>query len=366
MRQIRQPKKQQGVALIIALVITTVAVSLASVAMYRQRIQIRLSANISSLEQAYQYAIGMEDWSKKILEKDFKDNPKVDSLSEDWHVALPPIPIQGGALIGQLHDLQGRINLNSLLMKYPATSRRTATTGAGGVGGGKVNNGNNGNTANNRQPNRKIIKTESLIHERLTALIASVDNEQTLGPPENFVDTLWDWIDAKDEERQGGAESGYYQSLDVPYMAANAPLMDVSELLLLKDLNKEIVDKLKPLVSTLPRDTRINLNTAPMEVLEAIGFDATTASAIKKARDETPFENINDFWNLEEVKTLFAPNSEMSDKKANYAQTLSVTTEYFLLQGKVTINNTRLFINSVLERKRGKVRVIRRDYGNPS
>jgi len=65
MRRVTPHKKQQGVALIIALVITTVAISLASVAMYRQRIQIRLSGNISNLEQAYQYAIGMEDWSKK-------------------------------------------------------------------------------------------------------------------------------------------------------------------------------------------------------------------------------------------------------------------------------------------------------------
>ncbi|MCK5813875.1 MAG: type II secretion system minor pseudopilin GspK [Cocleimonas sp.] len=363
MRQTTQPKKQQGVALIIALVITTVAVSLASVAMYRQRIQIRLSGNISNLEQAYQYAVGMEDWSKKILEKDFKDNPNVDSLKEDWHIALPPIPIQGGALIGQLHDLQGRINLNSLLMKYAPLSRSRQPAVAG-QGGGK--RGNNSNSPNNNQPAVKVIKTEPLIHQRLTALITTIDKEQVLGPPENFVDILWDWIDAKDEERQGGAESGYYQSLEVPYMAANAPLMDVSELLLLKDLSKEIVDKLKPLVSTLPKDTRINLNTAPMEVLEAIGFDATTATAIKKARDETPFENINDFWNLEEVKTLFSPNSEMGDKKANYAQTLGITTEYFLLQGKVNINNTRIFINTILERKKGKVRVIRRDYGNPS
>lgn len=358
MRRVTPHKKQQGVALIIALVITTVAISLASVAMYRQRIQIRLSGNISNLEQAYQYAIGMEDWSKKILEKDYKDNPNVDSLKEDWHVALPPIPIQGGSLIGQLHDLQGRINLNSLLMKYPPLAR--ATRPPSGTDARKENNNNASNPSK-----AKVIKTESLIYERLTALITTLDSEQTLGAPENFVDTLWDWIDEKDKERQGGAESGYYQSLDVPYMAANAPLKDVSELLLLKDLSKDVVEKLKPLVSTLPKDTRINLNTAPMEVLEAIGFDPTTATAIQKARDETPFESINDFWSIEEVKTLFAPNSEMGDKKANYAQTLTVTTDYFLLQGKVNINNTRLFINSVLERKKGKVRVIMRDYGNP-
>ncbi len=356
--------KQQGVALIIALVITTVAVSLASIAMYRQRIQIRLSANISNLEQAYQYAIGMEDWSKKILEKDYKDNPKVDSNKEDWHIALPPIPIQGGSLIGQLHDLQGRINLNSLLMQYPSLARPSRGNAANA---GKGNhNANNNPRPQQGEKNKQIIKTESLVHDSLTALIAKIDSEQTLGPPENFVDTLWDWIDKDDKERQGGAESGYYQALETPYMAANAPLMDISELLLLKDLSKEIVEKLEPLISTLPKNTRINLNTAPIEVLEAIGFDTTTATAIKKARDETPFENINDFWNLEEVQTLFAPNSEMAKKKENYSQMLGLTTEYFLLQGKVNINNTRIFINSVLERKRGKVRVIMRDYGNPS
>ncbi len=356
MKSTRQ-KKQQGVALIIALVITTVAVSLASLAMYRQRLQIRLSSNISNLEQAYQYAIGMEDWSKKILEKDYKDNPNIDSNQEDWHVALPPIPIQGGSLIGQLEDLQGRINLNALLMKYPTLAHATrppSRTGADKSG-----------ATNNRQDKTKVTKTESLIYKRLSALIATIDKEQTLGPPENFVDTLWDWIDKDDKERQGGAESNYYQSLEVPYMAANAPLMNVSELLLLKDLNKEIVEELKPLVSTLPKDTTINLNTAPLEVLKAIGFDDTTATAIKKARDETPFKSLNDFWGLEEVKTLFAPNTEMGQKKANYAQTLSVNSHYFLLKGQVNINNTRLFINSILERKKGKVRVIMRDYRKP-
>ena len=359
MRQLTPSNKQQGVALVIALVITAVAVSLASVAMYRQRIQIRLSANLSNLEQAYQYAIGMEDWSKKILEKDYKDNPKVDSNKEDWHIALPPIPIQGGSLIGQLHDLQGRINLNSLLMQYPSLARPA-----------RENTGR-GNYYAHPQPqlgekNKQIIKTESLIHDALTALISKIDTEQTLGLPENFVDLLWDWIDKDDKEREGGAESAYYQSLEKPYMTANTPFMDISELLLLKDLNKEIVEKLKPLVSTLPKNTSINLNTAPLEVLEAIGFDATTATAIKKARDETPFENMNDFWNLEAVRTQFAPNSEMAKKKVNYRQILGLTTEYFLLQGKVNIHNSRIFINSVLERKKGKVRVIMRNYSNPS
>ena len=347
--QNRQHKQtsQRGVALVIALMITTIAISLASVAMYRQQIQIRLTGNIASLEQAYQYAVGMEDWSKKILEQDYKDNPKTDHEKEDWATELPPIPIDGGMLTGQLFDLQGKLNLNAVDMIYPKLPAPKP----------KANQPN--------QPKPKVIKTEPLVYERITKLFAKIDKDQVLGPPENFTDTLWDWIDKKDEERQGGAESGYYQSLEKPYMAANAPLIDISELLLLKGVTKEFVEDLKPLVSTLPKETRINLNTAEPEVLEAIGFNAETTAAIKKAREENPFENMNDFWSLPEVATLFAQGSEMGKKKANYAQTLTVTSDYFLLEGAVKINNTRIFINSILERKKGKVRVISRDFGNP-
>lgn len=354
-------QKQQGVALIIALMITTIAISLASVAMYRQQIQIRLTSNIASLEQAYHYAVGMEDWSKKILEQDYKDDPKMDHNQENWAIKLPPIPIEGGTLTGQLFDLQGRLNLNSVDMVYPKLPKTSPNPVPNPVP----------NSISNPSPDQKngteaskVIKTEPIVYQRITALIAKIDPEQTLGPAENFTDTLWDWIDKKDKEKQGGAESGYYQSLEKPYMAANTPLMDISELRLLKGMTKELVEKLKPLVSTLPKNTRINLNTAEMEILE-VTFNPAVAKAIKTARDKAPFENINDFWNLVEVKNFFAQGTETGKKRANYAQTLAVTSDYFLLEGEVNINSTRIFINSVLERKKGKVRVISRDYGNP-
>ena len=340
----KKAKQQQGVALIIALVITTIAISLASLAMYRQQLQIRLSGNISNLEQAYEYAVGMEDWSKKILEQDYKDNPKVDSLQEDWATLLPPIPIPGGSLNGQLFDLQGRINLNTLKLKLNAP--KTPPTGTS-VGGGKT-----------------VYKTEDLIHNRISALIQKIDTEQTLGPAENFTDAVQDWIDKDDEEKAGGAESNYYQSLERPYMTANTLITNPSEILLLKGMTKELYTKLSPFISTLPSKT-ININTAPKEVLEAIGFDSTAVDSIIKARDEVPFENMNDFWELSEVKNLFAPTAELGKRKKDYTVTLGNTSNYFLLQGQVNINNARIFINSILERKKGKVRVIMRDYSKP-
>lgn len=343
--------QQKGVALIIALVITTIAVSLASLAMYRQQLQIRLSGNISNLEQAYEYAVGMEDWSKKILEKDYKDNPKVDSLKEDWAFELPPIPIPGGSLKGQLFDLQGRINLNTLIANFPKIKP-------------KKKNGPNGKGGLDKL-NKQAFKTETLVYEQIVKLITKIDTEQTLGPAQNFADTVKDWVDKDDEESQGGAESAYYQSQERPYMSANSLLMNNSELLLLKGMTKEITEKLLPLVSSLPKDTKININTAEKEVLEAIGFDQATIKDIKAARDKAPFETMQDFWDLDKVKIFFDPNTERGKRKANYKQILSNTSNYFLLQGQVNINNARIFINSVLERKKGKVRVIMRDYSKP-
>ncbi|HIO92328.1 MAG TPA: general secretion pathway protein GspK [Leucothrix mucor] len=342
---IRQPNHQQGVALIIALVITTIAVSLASLAMYRQQLQIRLSGNILSLEQAYEYAVGMEDWSKKILEQDYNDNPNVDSLQEDWATLLPPIPIPGGSLTGQLFDLQGRINLNALALDYKP-KKTTAVRGTS-AGGGK-----------------QVYKTDDLIYNRIVTLIQKIDTEQTLGPPQNFTDTIQDWIDKDDEEKEGGAESNYYQSLEKPYMTANALITNPSEVLLLKGMTKELYGKLLPFISTSPSKT-INVNTAPKEVLEAVGFDTNAVNSIIKLRDEAPFESMTDFWDSTEVKDLFDPKTELGKRKKDYSITLGNTTNYFLLKGQVNINNTRIFINSILERKKGKVRVIMRDYGNP-
>jgi len=121
--------KQSGVALITAMIITSIAISLAGTVTYRQQIHIRLSSNISHLEQSYLYAKGMEDWAGTILERTYKDHKDYDSLEDDWAVLLPPIPIPGGVMNGQLYDLQARINLNSLARPKPRAPQ-------GGAGGG--------------------------------------------------------------------------------------------------------------------------------------------------------------------------------------------------------------------------------------
>ena len=146
-------------------------------------------------------------------------------------------------------------------------------------------------------------------------------------------DSIQDWIDPDDNPRLAGAESDYYQSLNPPYYAKNAPIDDLSELLLVRGIAEhpeiywggsatnhapaanrhklgfvnspfQAADYpfgLKDIFTPLSNG-RININTADANVLQMLpGVDETIAQNIIKLRagpdgvdgteDDTPFVN---------------------------------------------------------------------------
>ncbi len=147
-------------------------------------------------------------------------------------------------------------------------------------------------------------------------------------------DSILDWIDPDDTPRVAGAESDYYQGLAVPYYAKNAPIDDLSELLLVRGIldqpeiywggpatNHEPAQFQHKLgfgaapgqipdypfgltnIFTPFSSGKINLNTADANVLQMIpGVDSITADNIIKLRagpdgvdgteDDTPFSNV--------------------------------------------------------------------------
>jgi hypothetical protein len=61
------------------------------------------------------------------------------------------------------------------------------------------------------------------------------------GMTEDVADSILDWLDEDEEEREYGAESGYYGSLDPPYGCKNGPLDTVEELLLIRGVMPEML-----------------------------------------------------------------------------------------------------------------------------
>ncbi len=152
-------------------------------------------------------------------------------------------------------------------------------------------------------------------------------------------DSILDWIAPPNDPRPAGAESDYYQSLNPPYYAKNAPMDDLSELLLVRGIrdhpeiywggsptnhaparfqqklgfvNSPFQEPDYPFgltnIYTAISSGHININTADENVLEVIlnGDDAAAQNIIKMrvgpdgepgTADDTPFTGIGQFMN---------------------------------------------------------------------
>ena len=249
--------RQQGVALVTALLVVSLA-TVAAVAMAaRFQVDMRRTGNLLNGEQAYAYAVAAESWAYVILRRD-RNESQHDSLDEDWSTALPPIPVEGGFVNGQVEDLQGRFNVNNLVST-----------------GGEV---------------------DTVQLDYYKRLLDVLGLEPALAP------ALKDWIDADiDATFPDGAEDDEYLLADVPYRAANRPLVDISELRLVKGYTPEVLVVLEPHVTALPAATVINVNTATPLVLLALHADLEESDVeqLLEARDEEldgePFTDIKAF-----------------------------------------------------------------------
>jgi type II secretory pathway component PulK len=98
-----------------------------------------------------------------------------------------------------------------------------------------------------------------------------------LGP--EIAACIIDWRDADDVELEGGAEKEHYSSLDRPYKCKNAPFTVPEELRLVKGVTGDVFEKMKGFV-TVYGDGKVNVNTAPREVLVALGMTEDLADRI--------------------------------------------------------------------------------------
>ena len=303
-------RRQHGVALITALLITAIA-TIAAVAMAsRQQIDIRRTGNIIDIDRADMFALGAEEWARQVLRRDRKDN-QTDNTEEDWATVLPPLSVEGGVVAGKIDDMQGLFNVNNL-----------------------VNNG---------APST----VDRQIFERLL---------QNLDINVDIIDAVIDWIDTDDRQTfPNGAEDTEYLQLDVPYRTHNGPLASPSELALVKGLSYEDYTKIAPYICTLPERTTVNINTAPAQVLMAVveGLSESEADQIIEDRTQEPFTDVNSFMAHNLVK----------DKTVNQ-NSIGVASSYFMINAAAEFDQGRISMYSLVYRNpNADVEVIMRAQG---
>jgi general secretion pathway protein K len=319
----RHPRRRQrGVALIMAVLIVALATMLAASVSFKGYLDQRRSANAFSLDQGFEVALGGEAWAADSLRRDKQQSPKTDDFTEEWATPIPPIPIDNGQFEGQLEDMQGRFNLNSLVT----------------LEGGQL-------------------KFDQPAIDRFERLLELLELET------KWARIIADWIDSDIQPNfPDGAEDPTYTGLSPPYRTANMPLTRASELLAITGFGLERYRKLEPFVTALPIGTAINLCTASPELLDALVAGRRQFTLARENTMETRKQRC--FPTVDDYKSGL---SNDQTQELVQGKVVDQTSAYFRSTIWVTIGTTQFTLYSLLYRSgnNGLVRPILRSHGTP-
>ena len=318
--------RQRGVAIIVALLVVSLATVLAISLVKHLNYDIRRTENILRLDQAHLYNVNAVEFSMLLLKLDRDANNDYDSLEDInlFNEQTSVFPVEGGSVSVRLTDLQSCFNLNNL----SKTNSELATYRAQYI--------------------------------RLLAILGVDNNLHT-----SLTDSLIDWLDKDDLNEPQGAEFDYYIGLDKPYRTANNLLISPSELRLVKGYSEKIIKLIKNETCVLPAvKTAININTASNKMLESIADLEGHGERIIKDRDANA-ENTEDdapFVKLGEFTKYVSDTLKVKNFNSSGIQTYS---EYFLLQTNTQLGAGDMKLFSMIYRDQGnaKTELIRQTGG---
>lgn len=291
--------KSRGIALIIVMIAIVVLSVLAAGFAFSMKVETKLASNANSDQQLLWLGYSGVELARYVLSQEATiPGEPYDALNQFW-AGGPGGPNETNSPLANINLNHYQIGDGVVSVKITDLERKV-----------------NINTANPQE-----------IQQALTLMGVNADDISVVS------DSILDWIDGDDDPRPAGAESDYYQGLNPPYYSKNAPIDDLSELLLVKGVTPEMywgpnstnhtpaLFQQKLGFGNSPFQTpdylfgfkdiftpissgRININTADTNVLQMIpGVDEATAESIVQQRagpdgvegtdDDTPFQNVS-------------------------------------------------------------------------
>ena len=305
------PMRQRGVAVITALLLTTLAITIVASLFWQQQVQVRSIEN-QRLQLQKQWVLrGALDWARLILRADGM-NSSIDTLDEPWSVPLAEtrldqyiengqadVDASDAALSGSIIDAQSRYNLANLCWEGKA------------------------NLCIKGEFNRVEIAAFArlLSHVRLDPALAGAVADMMISSQISV------------DENTSGINR-----------ARPIGLEQIDDLLAVPGFSAEAIDKLKEFIIFLPASaaaTTVNVNTAPAEVLAARidTLSLADANVLVASRKTAHFRDKANFETQ-------LPNKSLGDARDK----VDVKTSYFLVNGKVRMNRAGLEVQALIER----------------
>ncbi|MGD0073258.1 MAG: type II secretion system minor pseudopilin GspK [Candidatus Binataceae bacterium] len=220
-----------------------------------------------------------------------------DGLDEMWATPFPPLPVGGGTASVSIVDETRKLGINQLV--------------------------NPANGAPNQTFAAELLRLFEVINI----------------PPE-ILPALIDWLTPGDTPSPGGAKSDYYLGLIPPYEPRNGPMPTIADLKMVRGVDDAIFTRLAQFLTVVP-DTRVNINTAPPEVILAMLPQlANQPSMLQAILSQRPFRTLTDFNKIPGVAAI-----------AKNAQSLFTTqSDYFTITGVGKFAGARTFAYATVRR----------------
>jgi DNA uptake protein ComE-like DNA-binding protein len=195
----RRPRRDEGIVLVIALVVLVMVVAIVLELARESRIEVNVAAR--ELDEVKVRAIA-ESGVERALSANAQDTTKHDTLLDEW-----------------------RNDENAFKAFQVGEGKCWLTFGEPDPGDG--------------HEQRYGIQDEA---SKLNVNTATRDQLLKIpGIDEPIADAIMDWRDADEDESDQGAESVYYNTLDPPYSAKNGPIESIDELLRIKGIDESVL-----------------------------------------------------------------------------------------------------------------------------
>ena len=299
-------QRQRGVAVITALLLTTLAVTIVASLFWQQQVQVRSMENQRLHLQTKWILRGALDWAGLVLRQDGRDNTYT-SLDQVWATPLAETRldqyiererVQGevfdATLSGSIIDATSRYNLTNLAKARSINAAQVAIY-------------------------KRLLanlKLDPALADRTANAVAAAQSAQPAGEP----------------PAEGAPK---------PVVSSSVPvrLMQLDDLLAIPGYTVEIVDKLRDFVIVLPESTAVNVNTAPPEVLAAVieNFSLAEANALVARRKSASWRELSYF------------KADLAGKDAP-DDLVAVQSNYFLVRSRVRLDRAALDAEALISR----------------
>ncbi|MDO9533716.1 MAG: type II secretion system protein GspK [Deltaproteobacteria bacterium] len=159
--------------------------------------------------------------------------------------------------------------------------------------------------------------SEPLLHNFFTVLGLPEPQVRTM------VDSIQDWRTRDSYPRLYGAKNAYYLGLDPPYVAKNGKFETVEELAWVRGFEASpLIPQLSRWLTVHSTGGGINLNTAPLEVLLAMGFARDNALNIIATRQAMPLRNFQEIAQTG-VNPVLGQGAQMSFRSSSFFTIIS-------------------------------------------